>query len=155
MRECNLKFEAHSLESSLIHKQKIKLRYHGESTPNVIEIRSNRECSCVTFEKMASILGSMTACRGGRSKALRVQRVRAVNEAYQYVNSMLSLNSSLELHTSAEYPSRVAVIQTMGTIRRKLKQQLVNARFNVLKQKHLPFLRGHAAAYVICALPTY
>ncbi len=101
---------------------------------------------------MASILGSMSR---RTLEGFAVQRIRAVNEAYQYLNSMLSLNSTLVLHTSAEYSSRVAVIQTMGTILRKLKQQLVNARSNVLKQKHLPFLRGHAAAYAICALPTY
>jgi hypothetical protein len=40
------------------------------------------------------------------------------------------------------------VIQTMGTIHRKLKQQLViiNAIFDALKQELLLFLRGHAAA---------
>ncbi len=45
-------------------------------------------------------------------------------------------------------PSKVTIIRTMGTIRRKLKQQLViiNSRFDALKHELLTFLRGHAAA---------
>jgi hypothetical protein len=49
-------------------------------------------------------------------------------------------------------PSRATVIQTMGTVRRKLKQQpvMINERLDALKQELLPFLRGHAAASSYC-----
>jgi hypothetical protein len=63
------------------------------------------------------------------------------------------LESQTNSHNGMDFeisptPSRATIIQTMGTIRRNLKHQLViiNARFDALKQKLPPFLRGHAQA---------
>ena len=95
------------------------------------------------------------------------------NEVYQYSNSILSFNSTCVLRSENRHfvvaaltwsPGRICATdwilkytptasrliqrQTLFTIRRNLKQQLVNinAKFDVLQQELLPYVRGHAAA---------
>ena len=98
---------------------------------------------------------------------VRTVKGRQNYEVYQYLNSILPLNSTLVLHAGkrgvliwnpklihvTEYilklPLRVTVINTILHYSwRKLKQQLViiNARLDALKQDRLPFVTGHAAA---------
>jgi hypothetical protein len=94
---------------------------HGsEFNGDVTEIGGNRACDCVSYEKMALILGSVSRtleCSAG-SKSQNDKILRETRLPTQYF-----------------------------TIRRNLKQQFVNinAKSDVLQQELLPYVRSHAA----------